>query len=63
MKFPVLFPSFDHALKDPIENDISLGQDIEYVIVEGIYIFDKSLDLENCWDLKIWIDVDLNNSL
>lgn len=38
-----MFPSFDHALKDPIENDISLEEDIEHVIVEGIYVFDKSL--------------------
>lgn len=63
LKFPVMFPSFDHALKDPIENDISLEEDIEHVIVEGIYVFDKSLQLEDCWDLKIWIQSDLNNSL
>ena len=31
--FPIFFPSFDHALKDPIENDIKLTQDIKHVIV------------------------------
>lgn len=39
------FPSFDHAVKDPVEDSIILTSDIDYVIVEGIYIFDKSLDL------------------
>ena len=63
VKFPVLFPSFDHAVKDPIEDDISLGEDVEHVIVEGIYVFDKSIELEDCWDFKIWIEAELNSSL
>ena len=32
-KFPVYFPSFDHAVKDPKENDIVLKEDIKHVIV------------------------------
>ena len=61
--FPIYFPSFDHAVKDPIENDIKLTEEIEHVIVEGLYLFDKSLELEGCWDLKIWLEGNLESCL
>jgi len=38
-------PSFDHKLKDPVENDIVITPDVAVVIIEGNYI---SLD-EPCW--------------
>jgi pantothenate kinase len=38
-------PSFDHKLKDPIENDIIITPEVSVVIVEGNYV---SLD-EPCW--------------
>jgi pantothenate kinase len=55
------FPSFDHALKDPIENDIIITSDTKVVIIEGIYIFNKELEeLNNIYDIKIFLTFDLN---
>ncbi|TYL47252.1 AAA family ATPase [Marinomonas sp. IMCC 4694] len=34
----ILWPSFDHALGDPIENDQSIHQDIKVVLIEGLYL-------------------------
>ncbi|CAI5760163.1 unnamed protein product [Candida verbasci] len=31
-------PSFDHAIKDPIENDIIIVESIDIVIIEGNYV-------------------------
>ncbi|CAK9442040.1 uncharacterized protein LODBEIA_P58250 [Lodderomyces beijingensis] len=31
-------PSFDHKLKDPVENDIVIGTDVSIVIIEGNYV-------------------------
>ena len=36
-------PSFDHAVKDPVENDISISKETRIVIFEGLYL---SLDRE-----------------
>jgi pantothenate kinase len=56
--FPIKFPSFDHALKDPIQDEIIINYKIKCVIIEGLYIFDQSLELDslNFWDLKIFIE-------
>ena len=51
------FPSFDHAVKDPVEDSVEVGEEIKHVIVEGIYVFDKKLGLENTWDVKVWVEV------
>jgi uridine kinase len=29
------------------------------VIVEGLYLFDKSLELQ-CWDMKVWVEADID---
>lgn len=34
----VAFPLFDHAKKDPVENDIVVGPDVRIVFVEGNYV-------------------------
>lgn len=31
--FPITFPSFDHAVKDPQEDSITLGSEVQHVIV------------------------------
>lgn len=33
------FPSFDHALKDPFEDDIRIEATTKIIIVEGLYLF------------------------
>ena len=57
--FPFLFPSFDHAAKDPVEDTIVVKEDVKHVIVEGLYLFDKALELD-CWDFKIWVECDID---
>lgn len=37
-KVTVVAPLFDHSLKDPIENDITIGADVQVVFVEGNYV-------------------------
>ncbi|CAM9700112.1 unnamed protein product [Phaeothamnion confervicola] len=32
------FPSFDHAAKDPVEDDIEVQKDHRVVLVEGLYV-------------------------
>lgn len=56
--FPIKFPSFDHAIKDPVQDDIIVTEDIKCVIIEGLYIFEESLKLDedNFWDMKLFID-------
>jgi pantothenate kinase len=61
--FPVLFPSFDHAAKDPVEEAIVVGAEVEHVIVEGIYLFGDEVGLEDCWDLKLWVDCNLEEAM
>ncbi len=57
--YPIYFPSFDHAVKDPIEDTIVIDHKINHVIVEGLYLFDNKIQL-NVWDIKIWIDTDID---
>ncbi|KAI3405147.2 hypothetical protein KGF56_002103 [Candida oxycetoniae] len=41
-------PSFDHKLKDPVENDIMIARDVSIVIIEGNYVSLKD---------KFWNDI------
>ncbi|PVH88997.1 P-loop containing nucleoside triphosphate hydrolase protein [Cadophora sp. DSE1049] len=34
----ILAPSFDHAVKDPVENGIAIGPQIQFVLLEGNYL-------------------------
>ncbi|KUJ21292.1 P-loop containing nucleoside triphosphate hydrolase protein [Mollisia scopiformis] len=34
----ILAPSFDHAVKDPVADGISISKDIQFVILEGNYL-------------------------
>jgi pantothenate kinase len=58
-----LFPSFDHKIGDPIEDDIEVKNTTKVVIIEGLYLL---LDIEP-WNLlkdifhyTIYIDVELS---
>lgn len=34
----ILWPSFDHALGDPIEDDVSVNKETKVILVEGLYL-------------------------
>ena len=52
-------PSFSHAEKDPVPNDINISQSHTIVLIEGLYC---CLNLEpwrratECWDLRWFVD-------
>lgn len=56
----ILAPSFDHAVKDPKENDIEISPDTSIVVLDGNYLLldeDKWRDIGLCLDMKILVDV------
>jgi pantothenate kinase len=59
------FPSFDHAVGDPVENNIVVNDDIEIILIEGNYLLlDISPwnELKALFDFSYFIDCDLNTS-
>ena len=42
----IYVPSFDHAIKDPVENDIPVPPTSRIIIIEGLYV---ALDREGPW--------------
>jgi len=48
------FPSFDHSMKDPIENEIVTSGETFYIF-EGLYLYLNELDIKKCFDLKIFL--------
>jgi len=57
------FPAFDHATKDPEPNAIRVGTDCSLVIVEGNYLLLRDWNLEDCFDLTVFLDCDLNKAM
>ncbi|KAL7905008.1 P-loop containing nucleoside triphosphate hydrolase protein [Trichoderma velutinum] len=62
-KKTIIAPSFDHAIKDPVDGGITLGQEVQFVLLEGNYLL---LDAEP-WnkirelvDETWFVDVDPN---
>lgn len=60
----VLWPSFDHSLGDPIEDDLTINKDANVVLVEGLYLLHQqdgwqvSKDLfDEHWFLDIPLDI------
>jgi pantothenate kinase len=56
-----LFPSFDHSVGDPVEDDIELSRDHEFVIIEGLYLLLPAPNwslIKGIVDLSIYIDCD-----
>ncbi|MBU2319593.1 MAG: hypothetical protein KJ609_13670 [Gammaproteobacteria bacterium] len=59
-----LWPSFDHALGDPIEDDLSIKKETRVILVEGLYLlhqqdgWQESKDLfDEHWFLDIPIEI------
>ena len=57
-----LFPSFDHAVGDPVENDIKVTSSHDFVIVEGLYLLLSTSpwnEVKDIVDLSIYVDADI----
>ncbi|MBU1294501.1 MAG: hypothetical protein KJ868_02120 [Gammaproteobacteria bacterium] len=59
-----LWPSFDHALGDPIEDDLSIKKETRVILVEGLYLlhqqdgWQESKDLfDEHWFLDIPVEI------
>jgi pantothenate kinase len=57
------FPSFDHKIKDPIEDDIKISANNNLIIFEGLYLLINNLFYEKYFDLCIFLESDINNSM
>ena len=57
------FPSFEHSIKDPIENNILITKDDNIIIFEGLYLFISELNLSSYFDFKIFLVTDINESM
>ncbi|CCE86372.1 Piso0_004857 [Millerozyma farinosa CBS 7064] len=58
-------PSFDHKLKDPVENDIIVAPEVKAVIIEGNYVSLKDpvwTDIEKYMDETWFIYTDLDTT-
>lgn len=59
----VYFPSFDHEVKDPKENDIIVTKNNKIIIFEGLYLFTKQLDVSGFFDIKIFLQSNLKAAM
>ncbi|MCW4631376.1 MULTISPECIES: hypothetical protein [Marinomonas] len=41
-KDDILWPSFDHAIGDPIEDDITIKKDTKVILIEGLYLLHQN---------------------
>jgi pantothenate kinase len=57
------FPGFDHAEKDPRPGAVQVTPDTPLVIVEGIYVLMQSWRSEPLFDLRVFLDCDLDESV
>lgn len=64
------FPSFNHSLKDPIENNILIDLDtLDYLIIEGLYLYTdnnehiKDIISNNIYDLKLFINYNVEKCM
>jgi pantothenate kinase len=56
-------PSFDHALKDPVEDDIQIGAETNIIILEGNYLLlniEKWQEISELVDVRVFVDVDID---
>lgn len=58
-----VFPSFDHAEKDPWPAAIRVASDVPLVIVEGIYVLMREWQSEHLFDLRVFLDCDLDEAV
>lgn len=55
-------PSFDHALKDPVADDIHIDVETEIIILEGNYLLldiTKWKEISELVDVTVFVDVDV----
>ena len=57
-----VFPTFDHAEKDPHPGAIQVTLAAPLVIVEGIYVLMRDWNLESLFDLRVFLDCDLDTA-
>ena len=50
------FPSFDHAVKDPVEDAVEVSLGTQWVVVEGLYLLLKDWALQEVFDVSIFLD-------
>ena len=55
-----VFPTFDHAEKDPKPNMIRVTPSVPLIIVEGIYVLMREWQVEQLFDLRVFLDCDLD---
>lgn len=56
-------PSFDHAMKDPVEDDIKIGSATSVIILEGNYLLldeEEWRDISQLVDVKVFVEVDVD---
>jgi pantothenate kinase len=58
-----LFPAFDHAEKDPRADAIRVTPETPLVFVEGNYVLMRDWRMENLFDLRVFIDCNLEMAI
>jgi pantothenate kinase len=53
------FPTFDHAVKDPVENGVIVPDGTPLVIVEGLYLLLSDWRMTGLFDFKVFLDCEL----
>lgn len=48
-------PSFDHAVKDPVADDIAISPGVRVVVFKGLYISTLTASL-GVWPLPLWMN-------
>jgi pantothenate kinase len=54
-------PTFDHSIKDPVQNGVLISREVSIVILEGNYILldeDDWREVSRLVDLRIFVEVD-----
>ena len=57
------FPSFDHSIKDPKEDDIIVDKNVKIVLIEGLYLFFEEVNILDIFDVGVYLTVDLEKSI
>ena len=58
-----VFPEFDHAEKDPRPAAIRVEPTVPLVFVEGIYVLMRDWQLEPLFDVRVFLDCDLDTTV
>ena len=56
-----VFPSFDHAVGDPVEDDVCVSPTHEFVIVEGLYLLLSESpwsEVRDIMDISVFVHAD-----